>query len=51
MVAVDIYGWYDFMDGLIDLLPLVRMDMFFHICSVEREIYWQLGKFSLFFSS
>ncbi|XP_023334395.1 transient receptor potential cation channel subfamily V member 6 [Eurytemora carolleeae] len=22
---------------------LARMDMFFHICSVEREIYWQLG--------
>ena len=20
------------------------MDMFFHICSVEREIYWQLGR-------
>ena len=20
-----------------------RMDMFFHIASVEREIYWQLG--------
>ena len=24
---------------------LARMDMFFHIASVEREIYWQLGKF------
>merc|ERR1711884_854228 len=22
---------------------LARMDMFFHIASVEREIYWQLG--------
>ena len=23
---------------------LARMEMFFHIASVEREIYWQLGK-------
>jgi len=23
----------------------LRMDMFFHICSVEREIYWQLGEY------
>ena len=20
-----------------------RMDMFFHIASIEREVYWQLG--------
>jgi transient receptor potential cation channel subfamily V protein 5 len=26
---------------------LARMDMFFHIASVEREIYWQLGKDTL----
>ena len=22
---------------------LARMDMFFHIASIEREVYWQLG--------
>ena len=22
---------------------LARMDMFFHIASIEREIYWQIG--------
>ena len=22
---------------------LARMDMFFHIASIERDIYWQLG--------
>ena len=22
---------------------LSRMDMFFHIASIERDIYWQLG--------
>ena len=22
---------------------LARMDMFFHIASIERDVYWQLG--------
>jgi len=22
---------------------LARMDMFFHIANIEREVYWQLG--------
>lgn len=24
---------------------LARVDMFFHILNLEREIYWQIGKF------
>ena len=24
-------------------IPPLRMDMFFHIASIEREVYWQLG--------
>lgn len=23
---------------------LARVDMFFHILNIEREIYWQIGK-------
>lgn len=26
---------------------LARQDMFFHIANIEREVYWQIGKFSL----
>ena len=23
---------------------LARMEMFFHIANIEREVYWQIGK-------
>lgn len=29
---------------------LARIDMFFHILKIEREIYWQIGEFHGTFS-
>lgn len=28
---------------------LARIEMFFHVMNIEREIYWQLGEFDRFF--